>query len=214
VAVGFTLVELLLVVALIGIMLALVTPMIAGLVGSKGMTRAITEVASILEQCKTEAITRRSYVYVSFINDTNSSNNSELRIGAVISRDGSGSNVAATNLRPLTKVLKIENVRAVDYSALPTSIKNLAPDEVRDPADYVNNFTAPGVGFSIAGQTFDTGIVIISPKGEILPQQNSRMYRPQAVVGLVAMRSQSVNPNDGAIVSFQGTSGVVNITRP
>jgi len=211
---GFSLVELLVVMAMIGTMLVLVAPLIAGLVGSKGMTRAITEVASILEQCKTEAITRRSYVYVGFVNATNSSNNSELRIGAVISRDGSGSNVTASNLRPLAKVLKIENVRAVDYSSLPTTIKDMAPAQGRDPADYVSNFTAPGVSFTISGQTFATGIVIISPQGEILPQQNSGMFRPRAAVGLVAMRAQSMNPNDGAIVSFQGNSGAINITRP
>ena len=211
---AFTLVEMLAVIAVIAIGVALLAPVVPGIVGSKGMTRAVTEVASILEQCKAEAITRRSYVYVAFVNATNSSGKAEMRIGAAISRDGSGSNVTAGNLRPLTKVFKIENVRVVDYSGLAQSIKDIAPAEVRDSFDYVLNFAAPGVSFTISGQTFASGIIIISPKGEILPQQNSRMFRPRAAVGLMAMRGQTINANDGAIVAYQGNSGAINITRP
>ncbi len=215
VAKAFTLVELLVVIAILAIMMTLVVPALPGVMGEKEMTKALNDVAGALEGAKAEAVARRSYVFVGFANVINSDRKEELRIGSVISADGSADNTAAANLLPLGRLTRMENLRMVGWDDLPTAVRDLAPAEARSPESYISNFgDSPGLSFTVAKQVFSSGILIISPYGEILPERNARMFRPQIAIGLVPLRGKQVNPNDGAIIISQGFSGSTSIIRP
>lgn len=78
--IGFTLVEMLAVIAIIGFSTALAVPSLPSLLGTKGISKAVNDTSGILELARTEAMARKTYVWVSFLN-RDVSGTSELLIG-------------------------------------------------------------------------------------------------------------------------------------
>jgi prepilin-type N-terminal cleavage/methylation domain-containing protein len=211
---GFTLVELLIVIAILGILMAVVAPSLPSLLGAKAIGKAANEVAAVLERARAEAMSRRTYIYVGFLNSTNAAGNSELRIGAAASLDGTSSTTAtATNLRALTRVNPMENMQMTDLGGLPQSVQSKAPPDL---TNFVST-SATKVSFSIGKENF-TNVpgIIISPQGELLPAAASFSFLPSASIGLIPTRKTTplTNGKDGAIVTYRGGSGRIEITRP
>lgn len=209
---GFTLVELLVVIAILGIMMAVVAPSLPSMLGAKAIGKAANEVAAVLERARAEAMSRRTYVYVGFLNTTNAAGNSELRIGAAASLDGT-SNTSTANLRALTRALPIENIQMTDLSGLPQSVQSKAPPDL---TNFVST-SATRVDFSVGKPSFkDAPVLIISPQGELLPDAASFSFLPSASIGLVPTRKTTPlkDGSDGAIVTYRGGSGRIEITRP
>lgn len=203
---AFTLVELLVVMAIIGILAALVVPALPSLLGSQGLSRAVSDVGGIMELARVEATSRHTYVYVGFTNTT-TFGNSELRIGAVSSKDGT-TDQSSTNLIPLTRLVKIQNVKIVDRGELPAVVP------ATESTDFVSGFTNR-LNFSVGSQSFDGApVVIVSPQGEVVPGAGSGFFKPAARVGLVPTKGVTPMTNDGAVVVYRGGSGTIETIRP
>ncbi|MBA3351181.1 MAG: prepilin-type N-terminal cleavage/methylation domain-containing protein [Blastocatellia bacterium] len=221
---AFSLIELMVVIVIIAIMTALLVPAFNNINGSRGLTRAITDTSGMLEFARAQAMANRTYVYVGFVNTANSDGNSELRMGAVISIDGTSS-TAATNLRPLSKLVKIPNVQTTVYTDLPQSVRDASTDpatgrsDQSTNSDYVASSSFPTTGY-LSGQFNDSAFnscatIGISPQGEILHTSNSAaFFRTTVSIGLVRTHGTSRVTNDGAIVSYYGGTGQMRITRP
>jgi prepilin-type N-terminal cleavage/methylation domain-containing protein len=213
---AFTLIELMVVISIIAVMMALLMPVFNNISGSSGITRATNDVAGMLELARAEAMATRTYVYIGFANATNTDGNSELRIGAVMSLDGS-SGTAPANLRPITKLVKIPNVRMTDYSTLPQVVKDAADITLRSNDEYVTNFApTPHLKDKFGDSAFDScPTVSVSPQGELLHATNPTVFfRTTGSVGLVLMRGTVPATSDGAIVSYYGGTGQLRVTRP
>jgi len=208
---GFTLIELLVVIVILAILVAITAPAIPSLLGARGVARGVDDVASVLEVARTEAMARHAYVYVGFENTTNASGNAELCVAAAASPDGSFA--MATGLIPITKVVRLENVRQTNYSALPQVVREAAASATND-AKYVAEMTSSGVIFTNGRQVFSKSMIIVSPEGELLSSGTSPVFLERACVGLVGMRGASPMNNNGGIVTFDGGSGAITITRP
>lgn len=213
---AFTLVEMLVVIGIISILLVAVVPAFNSINSSRGFASAVEQVAAALESARAEAMATRTYVYVGFVNAINSSGAAEVRCGAVSSLDGS-SNTAATNLRPISKLLKLPNVLLTNYTALPAVVKAAADSTLQTNADYVINF--PPTAYlkdKFNDPAFDSCPTIqISPQGEILHSLNPVVFfRTTTSAGLVPTHGTTAATNDGAIVSYYGGSGQLRITRP
>ncbi|MFN2477279.1 MAG: Tfp pilus assembly protein FimT/FimU [Chthoniobacterales bacterium] len=214
---AFTLLELMVAIGIMAIIMTLVVPAVKGINGSRGLTRGINDVSGILELARAEAMATRSYVYVGFANTTNSDGNSELRIGAVISIDGSSS-TAASNLRAVSKLSKIANVRMTDYNSLPQVVKSAADTSLQTSADYVINFT-PQTSY-LQGKFNDRSLdtcptLAIAPQGEVLNLYSPTVFfRTTSSVGLVPTHGTNPVTTDGAIVSYYGGTGQLRVTRP
>lgn len=213
---AFTLVEMLVVIGIISILLVGVVPAFNSINGARGVTRAVNDVAGILEMARTEAMATRSYAYVGFANTTNSEGSAELRCAAVISIDGS-SNVAAGNLRPMSKLVKLPNVVTTNYAALPQVVKDASDPSLQTNSDYVIAFP-PTAYFKdkFNDPAFDSCPTFgISPQGEALHSSNRLVFfRTTASVGLVPTHGLIPVTTDGAIVSYYGGTGQVRVTRP
>jgi prepilin-type N-terminal cleavage/methylation domain-containing protein len=213
---GFTLLELLVVMAIIAVVALFVTPAVNGIKESTRLTRAVNDVAGILELARAEAMATRSYTYIGFATATNSDGNPELRIGAVISIDGS-SNTAAANLRPISKLVKLPNVKITNYTSLPAAVKSAADISLQADSDYVIMF--PSTTYlkdKFNDPAFDScPTMSISPQGDVLHSSNpSVFFRTTSSVGLVPTRGVTVGTTDGAIVSYYGGTGQLRVTRP
>ena len=203
-------------IGIIAIMFALVIPAFNSLAGSRGITRAINDVAGILELARAEAMATRSYVYVGFANTTNADGNAELRMGAVASLDGS-SGTSAANLQPITKLVKIPNIQMTNYTNLPQIVKDFADVSIRTNDDYVINFpTTALLKGKFSDPAFDDcPTVAVSPQGQILHATSPMVFfRTTGSVGLLLMRGTVASTSDGAIVSYYGGTGQLRVTRP
>jgi prepilin-type N-terminal cleavage/methylation domain-containing protein len=213
---GFTLLELLVVLGIVLTLAVFAAPAISGLGGSRGLTSAVNDVSAVLELAHAEAMSTRSYVYVGFSNPTNSDGNSELRIAALISVDGS-SDTAAANLRPLTKLLRIPRVSFTNYTSLPPVVQSAADISLQSNTDYVSTFV-PTAYFKdkFGDSSFDSCPTIgFSPQGEVLHSSNPQMFfRTQAAIGLVPTHGTKPITTDGAIVTYYGGTGQIRIVRP
>lgn len=209
---AFSLSELLMVTAIIAVLMALVAPSLTSILGTKGVGKALGDVASLLELARTEAMARRTYVYVGLVNTTNSNGSSELTMAAVASLDGS-SDTTTNNLTPITRIVRVPNVAQTSYNDLPQPVKNVASDADEDDA-YASRMTSSGVSFDVGNQTFDTSMLIISPEGELLPAANEPVFLELAHVGVVQMRGTQPSDSDGGVVTYEGGSGAIKVLRP
>lgn len=213
---AFTLVELLVVVGVISLLLVAAIPAFNSINRGRSVTRAVIDVASVLELARAEAMATRSYVYVGFVNAVNSDGNSELRCGAVISIDGT-STTTATNLRPLSKLTKFPSVMMTNYTSLPQVVKDASDITLRADTDYVITFP-PTAYFKdkFNDSAFDSCPTFgISPQGEALHVSNSlSFFRTTTSVGLVPTNGTTPMTTDGAIVSYYGGTGQVRVAKP
>lgn len=203
-------------VAVISILLVAVVPAFNIIAGSGGLTGATNNVAGLLEQARAEAMAARSYVYVGFVNTTNADGNAELRCGAVISIDGS-SNTAPTNLRPVSKLVKLPGILMTNYTALPQIVKDSSDSSLQSDADYIVNFAATTyLKDKFNDSSFNSCPTFgISPQGEVLPTSGAVVFfRTTTALGLAPTHGITATTRDGAIVSYSGGTGQVRVTKP
>ena len=126
---GFTLLELLVVTALIGILMVLVTPAFTGLKSAGDVTNAADRIRDTLEQARNYAMANNTYVWVGFYEEagsrpsatpTASPGTGRIVMSIVASKDGttvynpnSSSNpdpIDPTRLTQVGKLVKVENI--------------------------------------------------------------------------------------------------------
>jgi type II secretory pathway pseudopilin PulG len=215
---AFSIIELLVVVAIIAIMMVFVAPSISSLFGAQGVAKATADGAGILEMARMEAMARKTYVYVGFAGLTNSLGNLELRIGAVASLDGT-SETSEANLRAISRLVKIDRVALAGSGDLP----GLDVPTGVTPDSFVNRFPSfaeqfpSSSGFRVGEQDFTSmPVMIISPHGELLETSNAIEPLPFAVVGSRPGRGREpeANPSNWAALVYHGGTGNVQTLRP
>ncbi len=204
---GFSLVELLTVITILALLTAATVAALPSILGARGLAKAVEDTTGMLELARSEAMARRTYVYVAFLN-TNSFGNAEIRIAAVASLDGS-TDTNAANLKPLTRAVKIE--RALMSADIPSAVSTL----VSNPSFGMSNVTGLP-GFKVDNVDFGgshTGI-IFSPNGEALAYATSMSFLPKVDIGFVATKGMTPQDHDGAVVRYLGGPGNILVFRP
>jgi prepilin-type N-terminal cleavage/methylation domain-containing protein len=132
---GFSLVELLVVLAIMSLVTAMAVPVINGVKDSQNINSATSAVSSALQRARTYAMAHNTYVWVGFYeeaaNSTTPTNtfpytgSGQLVIGMAASVDGTqiysnavtSGNLQASQIVQLEKLQKIENVHCTDLGA-------------------------------------------------------------------------------------------------
>lgn len=130
---GTSLLELMAVISLIVILIGLTAPAVASFLGARGMTRAVSDIVSLVETARNEAMTTQSLVWLCFEQGVDTQGDDELRAVILAPVDStpftitqSGKiTIAATS--PETAVYRWPRLKLVALSALPGVSELAAP---------------------------------------------------------------------------------------
>jgi len=206
---AFSLIELLVVIAIISVLATMTVLGIQSMSVSRGVTQAASDLTSLLELARNEAINKKTFVWVA-VNDITNSGSSEVQMIAVYSADGSSSS-AATNLFALTRVLRVRNCGLVDYSALSGPTRDLFTNV------SVLNIGSQGIIFTNLPQAaFNSRrSVTFTPQGEAMLVANPSAktgFDPAVGVGFVPANKPAGSGNEAGVV-LDGSTGAARILR-
>jgi prepilin-type N-terminal cleavage/methylation domain-containing protein len=225
---GYTLVEILVVLAIVGALMALSIPAVMNVSKGQKMGRAVEDISDLLEYAKTEAQARKTYVWVGFKNlpassKENPTPNHQIAAAAFFSTDGTTNAGGDKNLRPLSQLVRVDSVKLVRGS-WQTSDLSPAMQKLLDDVGYTAGLRSPDpVGVSdntdnkqlpdIDNVDFDRTLTF-TPQGEAL-----RASKPTATdgfdfvidLGLKRMRGDlpdAASPDDAALWLYGATGRV------
>jgi prepilin-type N-terminal cleavage/methylation domain-containing protein len=205
---AFSLIELLVVMAIIGLLAALAVPAFNSIGQARGVTEAAYQIASAVELARSEAISRQTYVWMGLQPQTNGGN-LDLRIGLVFSKDGTGTNIAGTNLQPIGRALLVQRVGLADPATLDVGT-NLG--SLTDLSSY-----SGGASFAIGAMT-NSGkrSVTFTPMGEVTTKadpNSTNGFDPRIGIGLRQTRGTALIPNNDIAVVIDGSVGIPTVYR-
>ncbi|XHR31004.1 MAG: Tfp pilus assembly protein FimT/FimU [Chthoniobacteraceae bacterium] len=210
---AFSLIELLAVMAVLGFLVSATLPAFNSITDSRGITKGIYDTEGLLELARNEAISRQTYVWVAFQN-MNTPTGSEIRMAAVASLDGSGTNTNSSNLIPFTRIIHIRDAQLIHWSDLKAATKNLLTGSI--PESVVDN--TEGTAFTVGNTSFNTGnSITFTPRGEALLKGAASAtdgYDNLIDVSFRKAHGSVVTANaDDAAVIVQGSTGMAHTLR-
>jgi prepilin-type N-terminal cleavage/methylation domain-containing protein len=158
---AFSLVELLVVVALIGLLSILVAPAFVGQSDARSLSRATYDINGALELARTTAIAKNTYVWVGFFEEDATSGNRQAGVGRVLvsivmSKDGTRT-YANNNTNPPpftgTRLSQIQKLIKVDRVHL----------DILDADDVPGRDSIPADKYQVASPAFNSAATFNYP---------------------------------------------------
>jgi len=236
---GFTLVELLVVVAIMAILLSILIMSISGVKGSRDLAKAVYDIQGVLEQARTTAMSTGTYTWVGFFEEDPSTpgtaGTGQLVISVISSAAGSNldpvsspvSTLPATDSagRPLlVQVNKLIRVPNVHLAAVSTTLVTRPAITGTPTANYqvgggsfpnTTTFYYPvtATSSSAAQYTFNQ-IIQFNPQGDAT--RIGDYPTPVMEIGLLPTRGHTLpaTPTNAAVIQVAGIGGQVLTYRP
>jgi prepilin-type N-terminal cleavage/methylation domain-containing protein len=224
---AFSLIELLSVMAIIGMMTAAAIPALNSIKGGGSLTKTAFDISGVLEQARSYAMANNTYVFVGIaeVDATNAEAASGQQPGtgrvvvfAAGSKDGTRSfGTGNSNLVGLTRLLRFDNAHL--DAASPNSGNMSRPTvadgyRVANPAFAAENSFQWPLSGGAANYTF-TKIIQFDPRGAASLQSSARTVPQWLEIGLAPARGTValVEANRAALL-LDGVTGSVKIYRP
>lgn len=223
---GFTLTELLVVTAVIGILAGASGPLLSGLLGAGNANRAIYGASTVLELGRQYAVSNNTYAWVVFASNPTPGTGSSLYAVILGSRDGSNTadGVTAVDLdgggtydlggtsSNLFAIRKMEAYRGIQLGTLPQSPSPATPAPVGPNAKVsfkFSNANVDGAAYLNAHPAAQR-VVQFSPNGQsLIAASMSQVIE----LGLQGMKGTVLDPNDVAAIQVNGFTGQTRVYR-
>lgn len=205
---AFSLIELLTVIAILALLLVTGVLGFQSIVSSHGVSQAATDVATLLEFARDEAVNRQSYMWVGLKEATNNGA-VELQMAAVYSVDGTTN--TGTNLQPLSRIVRVKQVGLVPFANLSAETRSLLGASTT-VTEYATN--TKGITFKVGATEFSNSLTF-TPRGEAMLNGGPTSFAgfdPQIGVGIVPSRRANGSANDAGVV-LDGSTGMARVLR-
>ena len=222
---GFSLIELLVVMAIIGMLSAVAIPAISSIKGGGDLMKAAYDISGVIEQARSYAMANNTYVFVGLaeVDASNAesaagqqSGTGRVVLAAAGSKDGTR-NFAAANLVALSKIRRFDNLHLADA---PPNSGNMARPPVADQfragnAAFVAEST---LAWPLSGgsptYTFSK-VIQFDPRGSATLQSSGRSMPQWMEIGLAPARGNvAASGANCAALLLDGVTGSVKIYRP
>ncbi len=227
---AFTLVELLVVVAIMVLLAALSLPAMKSLNGAGKFNQAVSGIAGLCELARSQAIAQNTYTWVAFYqNNPNDGTGYEVYAAAYLSNDGtdpfawtgavtlSPSGTPAGSTTTLMPIARISNYKQLSLIvngsgvALPNiSTNSTYPATAPEFKIAVKNGSSTAVNLSASSMAY--GIVEFTPSGAA---RTSASPVESIWLGFCPVNGKAVlNTNNVASLKINGLTGLVTVYRP
>lgn len=207
---GFSLIELLTVIAIIGVISTLTVIGIGSIKRSTDLKKAGADIAGVLEQARTYAMAHNTYTWVGF----SQKSPDLLVIGAIASKNAdsapSGTDADGSNadVVPLAKLRNVENAKLIVATS---STNRPSVDAGSQLASLNTAILSFSVGVGAKKTTFDKHVVQFNSRGEAQIAKNS--IQRLIEIGVGSSLPAAVDSNYVA-VQIGGLSGSVTTYQP
>lgn len=238
---GFTLLELLMVVALLLVVLVIMTPAVTGLKSAGDITAGAYAVSDALQLARSHAVANNTYTWVGLFEENgsrSSTNPATAGIGRVVlsvvaSKDGTqiypsdltsaSGPIDPTRLTQIGKLIKIDNAHLFTFpdgrgsgttfdTRPPVRLNTARIGDSTPPNPSLAPFQFPVGNPAPPGQYTFTKAVQFDPRGEARINNNNFSLKPVAEIGLRPARGSVVDLNTPNVAAVQFTGVTGNIS--
>jgi prepilin-type N-terminal cleavage/methylation domain-containing protein len=207
---GFSLVELLCVIAIISILGSLSWPSIVGIISGDQLTNNVYQMSGLAQQARTIAMTQHTYVWLGFYSYTKDGSPA-ITVAMVSGNSGLSTDLLNNNYRLSSKLVTLKNVTLAapaDYSGLPGLDTTDNTDVASQPYTFAMNI--PGTALAKFGD-----VITFGPDGQASLTQITAVdtnFHLVQCVGLGLNLSPSKKLRTAAI-QVHGLCGEVSVFR-
>lgn len=205
---GFSLLEILVTLGIVGMLSSLAMPAVSSLLSSREFSSQAHDVADLLKYAQAEARTKQSFVRVGFAS-CEINGMPAVKMAAFFAADGSGENVDAANMIPLSRVVVLRNTSLVEWGALKDATRALQSGIT--PASLGAQRVNPSF-LAARGDDFEH-MITFTPRGEALLKgavSPADGYDPLIDVSL---RQTKGAASQDAAVLVDGATGVASVLK-
>lgn len=198
---GFSILEILTVIAILIPLMALSVPNLIQVTSSKGTASALDQISAIMDLSRTEAMAKGTYIFVGLSQETNSGREG-LTVGQFLSPDGM---LPTNSVLELAKDQVVAGIRAFHIEKV--KLGTTAADSngtVLGDTDACANFSVKGKNV-----TYTNTVLTFTPRGEVFAAQNTNPSQDWIDIPLLGIR----DTNSHSAVRVSRTTGCSKIVR-
>jgi prepilin-type N-terminal cleavage/methylation domain-containing protein len=205
---GFTLVELMVVMVIVGMLAIIAAPAVAGLIQADNMDRAVTNVSMVLQQARAYAMADNTYVWVGFSKNAPTFGLNTLTIGAVAGVAGQQSDLGKG------EYVAFIIPQTFNQMALKSGLSVEAYTQSGDLGEDISNSTLPSFTQTAGAASVPFSKVIqFDPQGEA--SLTSSVGTSHGIeIGLQPLRGVNTTDPNVAIVQVSSLTGIAQVFRP